>query len=86
VSSGTVLDAELLLWLPAAPWPLVSLFGSFSPRGASSKGVQQPDGRVAHNPEALNIFDVDTGILATRVLRARKTRKFSFFLPQSALS
>jgi hypothetical protein len=24
-------------------------FGSFSPRGARSKGDQQPDGRVAHN-------------------------------------
>jgi hypothetical protein len=28
---------------------LGSLFGSFSPRGARSKGDQQPDGRVAHN-------------------------------------
>jgi hypothetical protein len=28
----------------AAPWPLGSLFGSFSPRGAHSKGDQQPDG------------------------------------------
>src|ERR1700734_95670 len=27
-------------------------FGSFSPRGARSKGDQQPDGRVAHNSEA----------------------------------
>src|SRR5271155_3827256 len=43
------LDAELLLWLPAAPWSLGSLFGSFSPHGARSKGDQQPDGRVAHN-------------------------------------
>jgi hypothetical protein len=33
----------------AAPRPLGSLFGSFSPRGAHSKGDQQPDGRVAHN-------------------------------------
>jgi len=33
----------------AAPRPLGSLFGSFSPRGARSKGDQQPDGRVAHN-------------------------------------
>jgi hypothetical protein len=49
VSSGTVLDAELLLWLRAAPRPLGSLFGSFSPRGARSKGDQQPDSRVAHN-------------------------------------
>ena len=46
MSSGTVSDAELLLWLRAAPWPLGSLFGSFSPYRARSK---QPDGRVAHN-------------------------------------
>src|SRR5271154_6032169 len=59
----------------AAPRPLGSLFGSFSPRGARSKGDQQPDGRVAHNQEASNILGVDIGILATRVLRARKTRK-----------
>jgi hypothetical protein len=49
VSSGTVLDTELLLWPRAVPQPLGSLFGSFSPRGARSKGDQQPDGRVAHN-------------------------------------
>jgi hypothetical protein len=59
----------------AAPRPLGSLFGSFSPRGARSKGDQQPDGRIAHNQEALNILGVDIGILATRVQRARKTRK-----------
>ena len=45
----TIPDAELLLWPRAAPRPLGSLFGSFSPRGARSKGDQQPDGRVAHN-------------------------------------
>jgi hypothetical protein len=71
VSSSTVLDAELLLWLRAAPRPLGSLFGSFSPRGARSKGDQQPNGRVAHNQKLQNIFGVDTGILATRVLRVR---------------
>jgi hypothetical protein len=60
VSSGTVLDAEL---------PLGSLFGSFS------KGDQQPDGRVAHNQKPLIILGVDTEILATRALRAGKTRK-----------
>src|ERR1700722_4671776 len=59
----------------AAPRPLGSLFGSFSPRGARSKGDQQPDGRVAHNQKLQNIFGVDIGILATRALRARKTRK-----------
>jgi hypothetical protein len=75
VSSGTVLNAELLLWLRAAPRLWASLFGSFSPRGARSKGDQQPDGRVAHNQKALNILSVDTRILATRVLRARKTRE-----------
>jgi hypothetical protein len=50
-------------------------FGSFSLRGARSKGDQQPDGRVAHNQKPLNILGVDIRILATRVLRARKTRK-----------
>jgi hypothetical protein len=44
-------------------------------RGARSKGDQQPDGRVAHNQKLLNILGVDTRTLATRVLRARKTRK-----------
>src|SRR5277367_4769898 len=38
----------------AAPRPLGSLFGSFSPRGARSKGDQQPDGRVAHNQKLSN--------------------------------
>jgi hypothetical protein len=50
-------------------------FGSFSPRGARSKGDQQPDGRVAHNQKLQITLGVDIGILATRVLRARKTRK-----------
>src|SRR5271155_5692605 len=50
-------------------------FRQLSPRGARSKGDQQPDGRVAHNQKLSNIFGVDTGILITRVLRARKTRK-----------
>jgi hypothetical protein len=48
---------------------------SFSPRGARSESDQQPDGRVAHNQKLQNILSVDIGILATRVLRARKTRK-----------
>jgi hypothetical protein len=60
VTSSTVLDAELLLWLRAAPRPLGSLFGSFSPRGARSKGNQQPDGRVSHNQKLQNILGVDT--------------------------
>src|SRR2546421_250667 len=38
----------------AAPRPLGSLFGSFSPRGARSKCDQQPDGRVAHNQKLSN--------------------------------
>jgi hypothetical protein len=50
-------------------------FDSFSPRGARSKGDQQPDGRVAHNQKLQNILGVDIGILATQALRARKTRK-----------
>src|SRR2546423_721403 len=29
-------------------------FGSFSPRGARSKGGRQPDDRVAHNQKLLN--------------------------------
>jgi hypothetical protein len=52
-------------------------FGSFSPRGARSKGDQQPDGRVAHNQKLQNILGVDIGILATQALRARKTRKLN---------
>jgi hypothetical protein len=36
-----------------------------SPRGARSKGDQQPDGRVAHNQKLQNILGVDIGILAT---------------------
>jgi hypothetical protein len=51
------------------------LCGSFSPRGARSKGDQQPDGQVAHNQKLQNILDVDIGIPATQALRARKTRK-----------
>jgi hypothetical protein len=40
--------------------PMDSLFGSFSPRGARSKGDQQPNGRVAYNQKPLNILGVDT--------------------------
>ena len=76
MSSGTVLDAELLFLASAAPRPLGSLFGSFSPRGARSKGDQQPDGRVAHNQKLQNIRGVDAEILGTRVLRAWKAHKF----------
>ena len=69
----------------AAPRPLGSLFGSFSPRGARSKGDQQPDGRVAHNQRLQNIFGVDIGILATRALRAKKTLNRSSIPIPSAL-
>jgi hypothetical protein len=51
-------------------------FGSSSPRGARSKGDQQPDGRITHNQKLQNILGIDIGILATQVLRARKTRKW----------
>jgi hypothetical protein len=47
-------------------------FGSFSPRGARSKGDQQPDGRVAHNQKLQNIPGVDMGILATQALRRKE--------------
>src|SRR5271155_2798878 len=41
------MDAELLLWLRAAPWPLGSLFGSFhhaerAPRVTSSLTAESP--------------------------------------------
>jgi hypothetical protein len=49
---GTISDAELLLWLQQHLGRWAVFFGSFSPRGARSKGDQQPDGRVAHNQEA----------------------------------
>ena len=55
--------------------PMGSLFGSFPPRGARSKGDQQPDGRVAHNQKLQASFGPGIGSLTTRVLRARKTRK-----------
>src|SRR5271156_2384397 len=71
----------------AAPRPLGSLFGSFSPRGARSKGDQQPDGRVAHNQKLFStILGVDIRILATRVRRARKTRKWLSFLSSGPAS
>src|SRR5271156_1241837 len=44
----------------AVPRPLGSLFGSFSSRGARSKGDQQPDGRIAHNQKLQNILSVDS--------------------------
>jgi hypothetical protein len=50
-------------------------FDSFSPRGARSKGDQQPDGRVAHIQKLFDILGVDIEILVTCVQRARKTRK-----------
>ena len=42
-------------------------FRQLSPRGARSKGDQQPDGRVAHNQKLGNIFGVDIESLITRV-------------------
>jgi len=67
VLKTTIEDAARSAWV-------LALISSFSPRGARSRGAQQHDGRVAHNLEALNILGIDTGIPATRVLRARKTR------------
>ena len=75
MSSGTVLDAELLLLASSSTSAVGQSFRQLSPRGARSKGDQQPNGRVAHNSGASNIFGGGTRILATRVLRARKTRK-----------
>jgi hypothetical protein len=61
-------------------------FGSFSPRGARSKRDQQPDGRVAHNQKLQTILGANIGILATRVLRARKTRKSQYAFHSSSSS
>jgi hypothetical protein len=76
VSSGTVLDAELLLWLRAAPRPLGSLFGSFHHAERAPIVVSSLTAESPKIQKLQNIFGVDTGILATRVLRARKTRKW----------
>ena len=46
--------------------------------------TKQPDGRVAHNQKLLNILGVDIEILATQVLRARKTRKLGPGVSKSA--
>ena len=69
------MDAELLPWLRAAPWPLGSLSAAFhhaehAPRVTSSLTAGSPTIRSLKN-----ILSVDIGILATRVLRARKTRE-----------
>jgi hypothetical protein len=79
VSSGTVLDAELLLWLRAAPRPLGSLSAAFhhaerAPRATSSLTAESPTIQKLQN-----ILGVDIGTLATQVMRARKTRKWSYF-------
>jgi len=75
VSSGTVLDAELLLW----PRQHLGRWAAFSaafrhaeraPRVTSSLMAESP---TIRSPK--NILGVDIGILATRVLRARKARK-----------
>jgi hypothetical protein len=75
VSSGTVLDAELLLWLRAVPRPLGSLSAAFhhaerAPRVTSSLTAESPTIQKLQN-----ILGVDIRILATQVMRARKTRK-----------
>jgi hypothetical protein len=62
----------------AAPWPLGSLFGSFhhaerAPRVISSLTAESPTIR-SFKP----ILRADIGILTTRVLRARKTRKRAY--------
>jgi hypothetical protein len=75
VSSDTVLDAELLLWLRAAPRPLGSLSAAFhhaerAPRVTSNLTAESPTIQKLQN-----ILGVDIGILTTQVMRARKTRK-----------
>src|SRR5271169_6352427 len=62
IAQSLVLSRQFELWYhfgcraaalaSAASRLLDSLFGSFSPRGARSKGDQQPDGRVAPQSEA----------------------------------
>jgi hypothetical protein len=71
VSSGTVLDTQLLLQLRAAPRPLGSLLAAFhhaerTPRVISSLTAESPTIQKLQN-----ILSVDIGIPATRVPRAR---------------
>jgi hypothetical protein len=75
VSSGTVLDAELLLWLRAAPRPLGSLSAAFH---HAERAPRVTGGLMAESPtirKLQNVLGVDIGILATQFMRARKTRK-----------
>jgi hypothetical protein len=62
VSSGTALDAELLLWLRQhrGRW---AVFSAAFHHAERAPGDQQPDGRVAHNQKLQNIFGVDTGVV-----------------------
>jgi hypothetical protein len=85
VSSGTALDAELLLWLPQDLGHWAVFLAAFHHAERAPRGDQQPDGRVAHNQEALNILGADTRILANRVPRARKTRKCGTLVPENVV-
>src|SRR5947209_14333939 len=82
VSSGTVLDAELLFWLRQHRGRRAVFSAAFhhaerAPRVTSSLTAESPTIRSFQT-----ILGVDTRTLATRALRARKTRK----LPSPATS
>src|SRR5271154_6187165 len=75
VSSGTVLDAELLLWLRQhrGRWAVFSAafhHAERAPRVTSSLTAESPTIKKLQN-----ILGIDIRILPTRVRRARKTRK-----------
>src|SRR5579859_7406627 len=75
VSSGTILDAELLLWLRQhrGRWAVFSAafhHAERAPRVTSSLTAESPTIRSSST-----ILGADIRALATRVRRARKTRK-----------
>src|ERR1700731_1163065 len=76
MSSGTALDAELLLWLRQhrGRWAVFSAafhHAERAPRVTSSLTAESPTIRSSST-----ILGVDIRTLATRVRRARKTRKW----------
>ena len=60
MSSGTALDAELLLWLRRHLGRRAVFSAAFRHAERAPRRDQQPDGRVAHNQKLQNIFGVDT--------------------------
>jgi hypothetical protein len=77
VSSGTVFGRRAAALAPAAPWALGSFFGSFHHAERAPRVISSLTAESSTIKSLKIILRADRGILTTRVMRARKTRKCS---------